>query len=235
MKTLLTVLALAPGLKSDPVGVYALVDKVVVEPAEGKPERVQLWGSFCLAKGKNGNDYEPPARGYLYYSIDLQKPEDCRAEWSDLQSVAGKLQGISFGTRYAPLPRVRAANERPKEPDLYRLGWGIQKTEGRWVGLLKLLPAPLLPAEGAEVAPGTVRLVARNVADANRRDLEYVFEIVNGAGTRETSKTLPAGEKETAWDPKLEIKAGEKYAWRVWVVGKDFKGPIASGSFAGKK
>jgi hypothetical protein len=236
MRTMLTAaLALALGLKSDPVGVYAVIDKVVLEPKEGKPERIQIWGSFCLAKARQGDEYERPARGYLYYSIDPQKLEDCRAEWSDLGSVAAKGQGIAFGTRYAPVGRLRLANEKPKEPDAYKLGWGVQKSEGGRVGLLKLLPAPLLPPEGDEVAPGAVQLSARNVQDASRRDLEYVFEIESGSGAKETSKPLPPGEKETGWSPKLEVKPGEKYSWRVWAVGKDLKGPVASASFAGKK
>src|SRR5687767_12006484 len=47
---------------SDPVGVYALVDKVVIEPSEGTPERIQVHGSFCLAEG--GRDkYASPKTG----------------------------------------------------------------------------------------------------------------------------------------------------------------------------
>ncbi|MBI3855693.1 MAG: hypothetical protein HY293_08385 [Planctomycetes bacterium] len=234
MRTLLLA-ALVLSLKSDPIGVYAVIDKVVLEPKEGKPERIQIWGSFCLAKGRNGMDYEPPARGYLYYSLDPQKAETCRTEWSDLGSVAAKGQGVGFGSRYAPLARLRSANEKPEAPDIYRIGWGIQKAQGGPIGLLKQLPAPLRPAEAEVVAPGAVKLVARNAADTSLRDLQYVFEIENGAGAKETSSPLPAGDKETEWAPKLEIKAGEKYSWRVWVVGKDLKGPAASSSFAGKK
>src|SRR6185295_2027489 len=131
MKTwLMAVLAFAPGLRSDPVGVYAVIDKVVLEPQEGKPDRVQVWGSVCLAKGKNGSEYEAPVRGYLYYSLDAPKADQCRAGWSDLGSVAAKGQGVAFGTRYAPLGRVRPASEKPGQPDIYRLGWGVQKTDG---------------------------------------------------------------------------------------------------------
>lgn len=236
MKTLMAAaLAMSLGAKSDPMGVYAVIDKVVLEPKEGKPERIQVWGSFCLAKEKNGSLYEPPARGYLYYAIDPQKLDDCRAEWSDLASVAGKNQGIAFGTRFAPAVRLRPANEPPKGPDGYTLGWGVHKTEGGRIGLLKLLPAPFLPAEGEEVVPGAVKLAARNVSNTTRRDLEYVFEIDNGAGLKETSKPFTPGEKEAGWSPTLEIKAGEKYTWRVWVVAKGLKGPIATASFVGKK
>jgi len=36
-------------LASDPVGVYAIVDKVVFEPNETNPERIQVWGAFALS------------------------------------------------------------------------------------------------------------------------------------------------------------------------------------------
>jgi len=35
-------------LASDPVGVYCLVDKVVLEPNETSPERIQISGTFSL-------------------------------------------------------------------------------------------------------------------------------------------------------------------------------------------
>ena len=41
---------------SDPVGIYALVDKVVYEPNDKAPERVQIWGAFSLAEGR-GDGY----------------------------------------------------------------------------------------------------------------------------------------------------------------------------------
>src|SRR5262245_40679557 len=36
---------------SDPIGIYAFVDKVVFEPNADKPERIQVWGGFALAEG----------------------------------------------------------------------------------------------------------------------------------------------------------------------------------------
>ena len=46
--TLLAGLALAtvPVGASDPVGIYAVVKKVVFEPNETAPERIQIWGAF---------------------------------------------------------------------------------------------------------------------------------------------------------------------------------------------
>src|ERR1043166_965775 len=53
---------------SDPIGIYAFVDKVVFEPGESSPERIQIWGGFAVAEGM-GYDYATAARGYLYLTI----------------------------------------------------------------------------------------------------------------------------------------------------------------------
>src|ERR1044072_3600220 len=55
---------LGRALASDPVGIYALVDKVVFEPNETSPERIQIWGAFAIAEG-NGDTYRNAERGYL--------------------------------------------------------------------------------------------------------------------------------------------------------------------------
>jgi hypothetical protein len=236
LKTMLVLaVVFVAGVKSDPIGVYALIDRVVLEPAEGKPTRIQIWGSFSVAKGKFGSEYERPVRGYLYFSIDPKKPDDCRNEWSDLRSVAGTGQGVAFASRYSAMGRLRPATEQPKEPDVYPLEFGIQRTNGGPAALLRLHPAPLHPSEGQEVDPGPIKLIAQNVADKTQHDLFYVFELEDGTGAKERSLSVPAGQRETAWSPKSEIKAGERYTWRVWVVGKELIGPVASASFKGKK
>ena len=37
---------------SDPVGVYAVVEKIVLEPSDAAPQRIQIWGAFSLAEQK---------------------------------------------------------------------------------------------------------------------------------------------------------------------------------------
>src|SRR5205809_7830359 len=91
--TLLTVLVALLGvgagraLASDPVGIYALVDKVVFEPNETNPERIQIWGGFAIAEGY-GYTYKNAQRGYLYYKVNSDNPTACRNEWADLKAVA---------------------------------------------------------------------------------------------------------------------------------------------------
>ena len=67
---------------SGPAGVFAVVEKVVFEPNEQAPERIQLWGAFAfVAGGIQGSFTAPPQRGYLYFSIPAtatpQQLADC--------------------------------------------------------------------------------------------------------------------------------------------------------------
>ena len=64
---------------SDFTGVYARIDRVVLEPNADSPERIQLWGVFSMAKPNDRNDYLAPARGYLYFKLD-QNPRAARNE-----------------------------------------------------------------------------------------------------------------------------------------------------------
>lgn len=116
-----------PALASDPIGVYALIDKVVLEPNGTSPQRIQIWGVFAVAKEPRGDNYERAQRGYLYYSIDPAKPDVSRTEWADLKAVAGKGQAIGFGSRRLSNGRIRKTNEKPESPDTYPVGWGLVK------------------------------------------------------------------------------------------------------------
>ena len=127
---LLAVLTLKTNGYSDWTGVYARIDKVVFEPNESAPERIQIWGAFALASKKDRNSYEPAERGYLYYSLKPGKEEVCRKEWADLKAVAGTGEIVSFGSRSEPA-RLRKAADKPGEPDLYPVESGITRMSGR--------------------------------------------------------------------------------------------------------
>ena len=116
---------------SDPIGVYAVVDKVVVEPASGTPQRIQIWGAFAIAQPDNPDDYGAAQRGYLYFSCPQGQADVCRSEWSDMQSVAGKSTGIGFGARRLNNGRVRKADEKPASPDEYPIRMGVVRVTGR--------------------------------------------------------------------------------------------------------
>lgn len=114
---------------SDMVGIYAVVEKVVLEPSDTAPQRVQVWGAFALADGR-GSTYQAPQRGYLYYTCPSGQESICRNEWADLKSLAGKKTGVGFGQRYKPTGRVRGPQEKAASPDTYPIEMGIVKVEG---------------------------------------------------------------------------------------------------------
>src|SRR5262245_34032493 len=111
---------------SDRTAVYARVDKVVLEPSAETPQRVQVWGVFAIAKPNDANDYLPPARGYLYFSL-AANPQAAQREWADLKSVAGTNEIVGFGSRWELKTRVRTSDEKPDKPDPYALGIGVTK------------------------------------------------------------------------------------------------------------
>jgi len=123
-------LALSVALRaSDMVGIYGIVEKVVLEPSDAAPQRVQVWGAFALAEGR-GSTYQAPQRGYLYYTCPAGQESICRNEWADLRSLAGKKTGVGFGQRYKPTGRVRGPQEKAASPDTYPIEMGIVKVEG---------------------------------------------------------------------------------------------------------
>ncbi len=117
---------------SDPNGIYAFVDRVVFEPSDDKPERIQVWGGFALAKPGNRYEYGEAQRGYLYFKLRAGDEEVCRKEWVDLKAVAGTGQLVSFGSRdeKAP-PALRKADAKLGNPDVYPKSWGLNKVRPR--------------------------------------------------------------------------------------------------------
>lgn len=143
MKAALKVAALAfagalvvvAGVKaSDPVGVYAIVERVVFEPSESAPKTVQIWGAFAPSVEPPRPSYKPEQayggvqKGYMYFTCPAGKESNCVAEWNDLKSVAGKSEVVGFGTRWQQVkPHVRAAGEKPASPDIYDMNVGVVK------------------------------------------------------------------------------------------------------------
>lgn len=130
--------ATVPLRASDPVGVYCLIDKIVLEPNTA-PTAIQIWGAFSFAQpiyaptnppGTFGNAnvgdlYGPVQAGYLYYKCSNGQESVCRKEWTDLQSVAGKHQIAGIGGRHSANGRVRKADEKATLPDTYVLNVGV--------------------------------------------------------------------------------------------------------------
>jgi hypothetical protein len=221
-------LAATTARASDPIGGYAIVDRVALDSNDA-PTTIQIWGSFSLATSRGGNSYSNPERGYLFYKVPAGKETVCRKEWNDLKKAAGAGQVIGFGSSYElnALGKVRKANEKPEAPDVYPVANGLVKVpENAGYGPilnLRALPAPVTPGDGDLVPPGEITLVVRNILDKTHPKARYVFELEGGGVKEET--TVPAGEKETKWTPKTPLKAGEKYTWKVRAAEGSWKGP----------
>lgn len=118
---------------SGPLGVYGIVDKVVFEPNEQAPARIQVWGVFSVAPySASGTPVIAPAkRGYLYYKLPADRvvADIVKKEWADLKAAAGSGQAVGFGSSWRPATdvRVRAATETPSMPSDYALNTGIVK------------------------------------------------------------------------------------------------------------
>jgi hypothetical protein len=129
---------------SDWTGIYARVDKVVFEPNTTAPERIQIWGAFAVATKGNRNTYDPPQRGYLYYSLKPGSEDICKKEWADIKAVAGSGRIIAFAGREHP-GRVRKAQDKPVDPDVYPLDHGVSRVNDSNYGPIRELKS--LPKE----------------------------------------------------------------------------------------
>lgn len=106
---------------SGPIGIYALITRVVLEPNAQNPERIQIWGVFSLVPANGQKDaYQAPKSGYLYYKVNYD-PQRTLAEWNDLKSVAGKRRVVGFEDA-STMPMVRKADQRPENPEPYNFG-----------------------------------------------------------------------------------------------------------------
>jgi hypothetical protein len=122
---LLVFISVIPVLNaSDFTGIYARIDRVVIEN-----DTAQIWGVFAAAKPNDRNDYLPLVRGYLYFKPG-PNPEMTRNEWNDLKQVAGKGEVVAFGTRPFTA-RIRKAGEKPDNPDSYTMNTGVTRVRGK--------------------------------------------------------------------------------------------------------
>jgi len=112
---------------SGPAGCYAIVDKIILEPNESTPKRIQVWGMFSVADGKTGKAYLGPQAGYMYFELQAGQERPTLAEWSDLKKVAGTESVIAFGQPYDWNGRLRKASEKVQSPDAYPIVNGITR------------------------------------------------------------------------------------------------------------
>jgi hypothetical protein len=90
------------------VGVYGIVERVVFEPSESAPERVQLWGAFAyveISGQYNELTTSEARRGYMYFRLPTgarysgpTQIQNAKTEWKDLKAIAGTGQAVGFGS-----------------------------------------------------------------------------------------------------------------------------------------
>jgi hypothetical protein len=236
--------SVAKPLPSDPVGVFAVIDKVVLKPNAEKPTECELHGAFAVAEGRHGEYYRSPRRGVLRFGPGA-KPDEAARQWRELQQKAGSGEVIAFSSRWeqfgdgaAPV-LVVGANDPAPALATYGSAMGLQKVSRDGYGpirALALLPR-CEPVADFAVAPDArwpakqVTLTCRNCADTSA-DLYYVFEVQTSDGERFASGAVPAGKETTSWTPILALQPGEKVTWSVHVTsGKIDRAPFDSATF----
>ena len=124
-------------LASGPAGVICIVDKVVFEPSEAAPQRIQIWGAFSIATS-NTNIYGPARAGYMYFSLPSTTfplttavADIARKEWTDLKAIAGTGTAVGFGMAWSDRNgTVRDGGDKPNSPDTYIVNSGLVKIQG---------------------------------------------------------------------------------------------------------
>jgi len=131
-------------LADGPVGVYAMVQKVVFEPNEQAPTRIQVWGLFVWVDGglDKPGPINLPQRGYMYFKLPANATSAAatKQQWAEIKTIAGTGQIIAFGGwNYAgtfedlhiPMTggqeevRVRKQAESPAKPITYPIKPGL--------------------------------------------------------------------------------------------------------------
>lgn len=233
---LLLVASVAPA--SPPMGLYAVIEKVVFEPNDSGPERVQIWGLFARALD-GGNQYSAPAYGYIYLHAQRGEENIARNEWNDLKKLAGTGQCVAFASYYKQgfnLVHVRQPGTPPEKSEPYPISMGLIRLRATAFPAKEILnvAAAVSPAREVEVATGTITLKAHNIFAKDHPKAKYVFEIQGPNREKETSPLVAAGEAFTEWTPTLKVRSGEHYSWRVWAADENWKGPESTASFKGK-
>src|SRR5438132_11431713 len=113
---LVIVLALtAKASGGGPPPVCMAVDKIVLEPNDVAPTRIQIWGTFIFLEDSR-TMYGDPVRGHLYYTAIPGKEKECRKQWADLRELAAADQIVAYGLCGTPKidGHLRKALEKPE-------------------------------------------------------------------------------------------------------------------------
>jgi hypothetical protein len=116
------------------------VERIVWEPDEAAPTRIQIWGSFAFLK--EGTRYGPPVRGYLYYSLLKGHEDECRKQWKDLSQLVAKNHLVTFGM--CNQPRVDGDLQQPGEKRVVPTAFPLMKLEANFAAAEEVVDAKIL-------------------------------------------------------------------------------------------
>lgn len=102
-----------------PPPVCMMVDKVVLEPDNKSPDRIQICGKFVFCS--NNSTYGKPVEGYLYYTVAKGKEDACRQEWAKLQKLVADKHVVALGSCGSPNVdgHLRNSLDTPKSPVVF--------------------------------------------------------------------------------------------------------------------
>lgn len=214
---------------SDPIGVYALIDRVVLLPDAEHAETIRIYGAFSVSvpqAEREGAYAYALGRGYLLYRIEPGRSSATPVEWLDLASMAGTGQFVAFGARRIANGRIRHVGEPEAGPDRFPIGFGVVRgiRTVPFEQRLRSIPAVVSPEDGATLESGPVRFVARVPDDAR----PYVFE-VEANGVKHTSPPMRATDRELVWQPDIPFERYVTYVWRIREA--DASGPRDAAAF----
>ena len=142
----------SPLLASGTVGIYAVVERVVFQPNEDAPERIQVFGAFAFQDSLRAGSsaFTTPERGFMYFRLpEGASRTTAQREWEDIASVAGTGEAIAFGRfNYAGLIPSATAS----------LGSGFSMGSNMGVRLAVDTPGAN-PATAAAYLPGELGII----------------------------------------------------------------------------
>jgi hypothetical protein len=116
---------------SSPFGVWAKVEKVVVEKSDGGPNRIQIHGVFMLFVSADAGtfleQYTPPAHGVMYFECPAGQTAICEDEWADIEKsiAAGPRKCVGFGAQLTAPGTLHAPGAPLGNPDPYPIHNGV--------------------------------------------------------------------------------------------------------------
>src|SRR5437763_131477 len=105
-----------------PPPVCMAVDKIVLEPNDVAPLRIQIWGTFIFLADSR-TTYGNPVRGYFYYTAVPGKEEECRRHWGKLRTMVQNDEIVAFGMCGTPQVQDHLRNPlaKPEDPLVFPL------------------------------------------------------------------------------------------------------------------